>query len=110
VRNILTPFFLLTLMVPLTLMTIGPVGISISQFVASLFVSIYSFNPIIASALMAAAWQVLVIFGVHWGFVTVFINDISVMGHSFLKAASSPSVFAQAGHYLQSCCVPETKN
>ncbi len=67
VRNILTPFFLLTLMVPLTLMTIGPVGITISETVASLFVSIYGFNPIIASALMAAAWQVLVIFGVHWG-------------------------------------------
>ncbi|SCB94498.1 PTS system, beta-glucosides-specific IIC component [Kosakonia oryzendophytica] len=100
VRNILTPFFLLTLMVPLTLMTIGPVGITISETVASLFVSIYSFNPIIASALMAAAWQVLVIFGVHWGFVTVFINDISVMGHSFLKAASSPSVFAQSGALL----------
>lgn len=100
VRNILTPFFLLTLMVPLTLMTIGPIGISISEAVASLFVSIYGFNPIIASALMAAAWQVLVIFGVHWGFVTVFINDISVMGHSFLKAASSPSVFAQSGALL----------
>lgn len=100
VRNILTPFFLLTLMVPLTLMTIGPVGVSVSQAVASLFVSIYGFNPIIASALMAAAWQVLVIFGVHWGFVTVFINDISVMGHSYLKAASSPSVFAQSGALL----------
>ncbi|MFS2224678.1 beta-glucoside-specific PTS transporter subunit IIABC [Pantoea sp. B65] len=100
VRNILTPFFLLTLMVPLTLMTIGPIGVSVSEFIASLFVTIYSVNPIIASALMAAAWQVLVIFGVHWGFVTVFINDISVMGHSYLKAASSPSVFAQSGALL----------
>ncbi|MCS3433557.1 beta-glucoside-specific PTS transporter subunit IIABC [Klebsiella sp. BIGb0407] len=100
VRNILTPFFLLTLMVPLTLMTIGPIGIAASQGVASLFVSIYGFNPIIASALMAASWQVLVIFGVHWGFVTVFINDISVMGRSYLKAASSPSVFAQSGALL----------
>jgi len=100
VRNILTPFFLLTLMVPLTLMTIGPIGIAVSESVASLFVSIYSFNPIIASALMAASWQVLVIFGVHWGFVTVFINDISVMGRSYLKAASSPSVFAQSGALL----------
>ncbi|WP_279028611.1 beta-glucoside-specific PTS transporter subunit IIABC [Gibbsiella quercinecans] len=100
VRNILTPFFLLTLMVPLTLMTIGPIGVSVSEFVASLFVTIYSINPIIASALMAAAWQVLVIFGIHWGFVTVFINDISVMGHSYLKAASSPSVFAQSGALL----------
>lgn len=100
VRNILTPFFLLTLMVPLTLMTIGPVGIFVSEFVASLFVSIYGFNPVIASALMAASWQVLVIFGVHWGFVTVFINDLSVMGHSFLKAAAAPSVFAQSGALL----------
>ena len=100
VRNILTPFFLLTIMVPLTLMTIGPIGIAASQGVASLFVSIYGFNPIIASALMAASWQILVIFGVHWGFVTVFINDISVMGRSYLKAASSPSVFAQSGALL----------
>lgn len=100
VRNILTPFFLLALMVPLTLMTIGPIGISASELIAALFVKIYSFNPIIAGALIAAAWQILVIFGVHWGFVTVFINDISVMGQSYLKAASSPSVFAQSGALL----------
>ncbi|MCV9878790.1 beta-glucoside-specific PTS transporter subunit IIABC [Brenneria izbisi] len=100
VRNILTPFFLLVLMVPLTLMTIGPIGISASELIAALFVKIYSFNPIIAGALIAAAWQILVIFGVHWGFVTVFINDISVMGRSYLKAASSPSVFAQSGALL----------
>ncbi|MFE8153365.1 beta-glucoside-specific PTS transporter subunit IIABC [Brenneria goodwinii] len=100
VRNILTPFFLLALMVPLTLMTIGPIGISASEVIASLFVKIYSFNPILAGALIAAAWQILVIFGVHWGFVTVFINDISVMGQSYLKAASSPSVFAQSGALL----------
>ncbi|RYC47107.1 beta-glucoside-specific PTS transporter subunit IIABC [Pectobacterium zantedeschiae] len=100
VCNILTPFFLLVLMVPLTLMTIGPIGISASKLIASVFVSIYSFNPIIAGALIAAAWQILVIFGVHWGFVTVFINDLSVMGHSYLKAASSPSVFAQSGALL----------
>ncbi|MDY4315701.1 beta-glucoside-specific PTS transporter subunit IIABC [Pectobacterium actinidiae] len=100
VRNILTPFFLLVLMVPLTLMTIGPIGISASKLIASVFVGIYEFNPILAGALMAASWQILVIFGVHWGFVTVFINDLSVMGHSYLKAASSPSVFAQSGALL----------
>ncbi|MBJ9164597.1 PTS glucose transporter subunit IIA [Citrobacter farmeri] len=100
VRNILTPFFILLLMVPLTLMAIGPLGISVSEFIASLFVTIYNFNPIIASALFAAAWQILVIFGVHWGFVTVFINDISVIGRSYLKAATGPSIFAQSGALL----------
>ncbi len=100
VRNILTPCILLVVMVPLTLMTIGPIGISASKLVASVFVTIYEFNPILASALIAAAWQILVIFGVHWGFVSVFINDLSVMGRSFLKASSSPSVFAQSGALL----------
>lgn len=100
VRNILTPFFLLLIMVPLTLISIGPISISISEFVAHLFVSIYHFNPILASALFAALWQVFVIFGVHWGFVTLFINDLSVLGHSYLKAATGPAVFSQSGALL----------
>lgn len=100
VRNILTPFFLLLIMVPLTLISIGPVSITVSEWVAHLFVSIYHFNPILASALFAALWQVFVIFGVHWGFVTLFINDLSVLGHSYLKAATGPAVFSQSGALL----------
>lgn len=100
VRNILTPFFLLLIMVPLTLISIGPISITVSEFVAHLFVSIYHFNPILASALFAALWQVFVIFGVHWGFVTLFINDLSVLGHSYLKAATGPAVFSQSGALL----------
>ncbi|ROP56355.1 PTS system beta-glucoside-specific IIA component (Glc family) /PTS system beta-glucoside-specific IIB component (Glc family) /PTS system beta-glucoside-specific IIC component (Glc family) /PTS system IIA component (Glc family) /PTS system IIB component (Glc family) /PTS system IIC component (Glc family) [Enterobacter sp. BIGb0383] len=100
VRNILTPFFLLLIMVPLTLITIGPISITVSEWVAHLFVSIYHFNPILASALFAALWQVFVIFGVHWGFVTLFINDLSVLGHSYLKAATGPAVFSQSGALL----------
>lgn len=100
VRNILTPFFLLLIMVPLTLITIGPVSITVSEWAAHLFVGIYHFNPIIASALFAAMWQIFVIFGVHWGFVTLFINDFSVLGHSYLKAATGPAVFSQSGALL----------
>ncbi|KAA8994931.1 PTS beta-glucoside transporter subunit IIABC [Affinibrenneria salicis] len=100
VRNILTPFLLLIVMVPLTLMTIGPFGIYASEAAAWSFVKIYGFNPIIASALFAAAWQIMVIFGIHWGFVTLFINDISVLGRSHLKAATGPAVFSQAGAVL----------
>ncbi|NDL62111.1 beta-glucoside-specific PTS transporter subunit IIABC [Acerihabitans arboris] len=100
VRNILTPFILLAVMVPLTLMTVGPLGISFSKIIATAFVTIYGFNPIVASALFAALWQVFVIFGVHWGFVTLFINDLSVLGRSFLKAATGPAVFSQSGALL----------
>ncbi|WLI78889.1 beta-glucoside-specific PTS transporter subunit IIABC [Kosakonia sp. H02] len=100
VRAILTPFLLLTLIVPLTWLAIGPVGVAISKIIASLFAVLYNISPVISCALMAAAWPVLVMFGVHWGFVPLFINDISVMGQSFLKAAAGPSIFALGGALL----------
>lgn len=100
VRSVLTPFILLSIMLPLTLATIGPASIWASNMLAGLFVAIYQFNPIICGGLFAASWQVLVIFGVHWGFAGVFMNDIAVTGRSYLKAATGPAVFAQAGAIL----------
>jgi len=108
VRNVILPFILLLVMVPLTLLTIGPVGVFASEAVASVFVKIFSFNPIIASALFAAGWQVFVIFGMHWAFTPVIINEISVLGKSTLKAATVPAVFAQAGAVL--AVLLKTKN
>jgi len=100
VRNIITPFLLLVIMVPLTLVTLGPVGIYSSEAAAGVFVAVFSYNPIIASALFAAMWQVFVIFGMHWAFTPVIINDITVLGRSTLKASTVPAVFAQAGAVL----------
>lgn len=100
VRSIITPFLLLVIMVPLTLITLGPVGIYTSEAAAGVFVAIFSYNPIIASALFAALWQVFVIFGMHWAFTPVIINDITVLGRSTLKASTVPAVFAQAGAVL----------
>ncbi|MBA8867099.1 PTS system beta-glucosides-specific IIC component [Pantoea agglomerans] len=100
VRNVILPFILLLVMVPLTLLTIGPVGVFVSEAVAALFVKIFSFNPVIASALFAAGWQVFVIFGMHWAFTPVIINEISLLGKSTLKAATVPAVFAQSGAVL----------
>ncbi|SFN24803.1 PTS system beta-glucoside-specific IIA component, Glc family /PTS system beta-glucoside-specific IIB component, Glc family /PTS system beta-glucoside-specific IIC component, Glc family /PTS system IIA component, Glc family /PTS system IIB component, Glc family /PTS system IIC component, Glc family [Izhakiella capsodis] len=100
VRNVLTPFILLCIMVPLTLATIGPVSTLASEMLAAIFVSIYQFSPAISSGLFAACWQVLVIFGIHWGFAALFMNDIAVTGRSYLKAATAPAIFSQAGAIL----------
>ena len=108
VRSIVTPFLLLIIVVPLTLVTIGPIGIYTSEFAASIFVAVFSFNAILAGALIAAVWQILVIFGMHWAFTPVIINDITTVGRSPLKAATVPAVFAQAGAVL--AVMLKTKN
>ncbi|WP_347306112.1 beta-glucoside-specific PTS transporter subunit IIABC [Corynebacterium sp. SA-MJD20WY100] len=100
VRNFLTPMLTLAIMVPLTLATLGPAGVWIGDILAFFLSGAYDFSPIIAGALIAALWQIMVIFGVHWGIVPVFINNVAVNGVDPLKAACFPSVLSQAGAAL----------
>lgn len=93
-RAIVTPCFLLFIIVPLIVLLLFPVGVSISQAISALFSALYNFSPIFTCALMAAAWPLLLMFGLHQAFIVLFINDISVMEQSFLLAACGPAIFA----------------
>jgi len=46
---------------------------------------------------MGAFWQVFVIFGVHWGFIPVMIQDLSTQGYSLITGPLFAAVLAQAG-------------
>ena len=44
---------------------------------------------------MGARWRVFVIFGVHWGFVPVMIQDLPTQGYSWLTGPLFAAVLAQ---------------
>ncbi|WP_057829820.1 beta-glucoside-specific PTS transporter subunit IIABC [Liquorilactobacillus cacaonum] len=100
VRNIFTPLFSLMIMVPLTLIVVGPIGSGISNILAEAVSGLYNFAPIIAGIVMGAFWQVFVIFGVHWTFVPVMMNNIAKMGYDPLLPILSAAVLSQAGAAL----------
>lgn len=97
IRNFIVPMFVLAIMVPLTLATLGPAGVWLGNGLAAILQAAYDFSPVLSGILIAMLWQVMVIFGVHWGIVPVFINNISINGFDPLKAACFPAVLAQAG-------------
>ncbi|MEZ0066225.1 PTS system beta-glucosides-specific IIC component [Streptacidiphilus sp. MAP12-20] len=97
VRNFLTPMLTLALVVPLTLLTIGPLADYAGKGVSSGVTWVFGLSPIIGGALLGGFWQVLVISGVHWGVVPVMINDLSTQGHSVLSGPLISSVLAQVG-------------
>ncbi|MDO4927819.1 MAG: beta-glucoside-specific PTS transporter subunit IIABC [Corynebacterium sp.] len=97
VRTFFTPLFALMIIVPLTLITLGPAGVYIGEALATVLQISYDATPVIASALIAMLWQVMVIFGVHWGIVPVFMNNFTVHGFDPLMAACFPAVLSQAG-------------
>lgn len=97
VKNFVTPLILLAVMVPVTLIVFGPFGVYTGNLIADALVSAFRFSPLLAGAVLGACWQLLVIFGVHWGLVPVFINNIAVHGRDGIKPAAAASVFAQTG-------------
>ncbi len=96
-RNFLTPLFTVAIIVPLTFLVIGPLsdwaGTGLSNGVNAL----WDLSPFLGGAILGALWQVFVIFGVHWGFVPVMLQDLSTQGYSLLTGPLFAAVLAQSG-------------
>lgn len=73
IKLFVVPFITLVVMVPLTYLVIGP----------------------IATILIGAFWQVLVIFGLHWGIVPLALINYSNLGYDFILSSYFCVSFAQ---------------
>lgn len=76
VRNLFTPMFTIAIMVPLTLLAFGPVGNAIGGAIGGVYNTLYGLSPIIAGIVVGGLWEVLVIFGVHWGITLLLLLEI----------------------------------
>ncbi|EMX1232038.1 PTS glucose transporter subunit IIA [Listeria monocytogenes] len=97
---IFVPLLLLLIVVPVSLIIIGPVSTYASQLLAKGALGLYSLSPMIAGFFLAGIWQVAVMFGLHWAFIPIFINNISVLGYDPINAMLYCTVFAQTGAVL----------
>ncbi|MEB8407547.1 beta-glucoside-specific PTS transporter subunit IIABC [Enterococcus faecium] len=100
IRNLLTPFICIIVMVPITLLVVGPIADYASQLIAAGYLAVYNFSPVLSGAVIGGFWQVLVIFGLHWGLVPVMTNNLSFYGRDTLGPACMTAVAAQAGAVL----------
>ncbi|MCM2981665.1 PTS transporter subunit EIIC [Niallia circulans] len=97
VQLFLTPFVTLIITVPLTFLVIGPIMTYISDILATSTQAIYGFSPIITGIILGAFWQLVVIFGLHYAFIPILINNITNMGEDPINAILNVTVFALAG-------------
>ena len=61
---------------------------------------VYHASPLVAGALLGAFWQVLVIFGLHWGIIPIGFNNLAVHGIDPILALIFAASFAQIGAVL----------
>lgn len=100
IKNIFTPLCSLIIMVPATYLAIGPVATYVSKLLAGGYTAMVGFNPMIAGFILGLLWPAIVMFGLHWGFAPIVINNISQYGRDTLFTITGPNNFAQAGATL----------
>ncbi|AST96822.1 PTS system, beta-glucoside-specific enzyme II, ABC component [Niallia circulans] len=100
VKTFLVPFFTLLVVVPLTFMIIGPIATWASQLLGQGTIFVYELSPTIAGLVLGAFWQVIVIFGLHWGLVPIAINNLVSTGSDPILAMIFAASFAQIGAVL----------
>ena len=100
VKTFLVPFCTLLLVAPITLIVIGPIATWAGKLLGELTLNIYNLSPIVASVFMGGLWQVFVIFGLHWGFIPIAINNFTVFGSDPILAGVFGASFAQTGAVL----------
>lgn len=100
IRNFTKPLISLFVMVPLVLILIGPISTYAAQGLAGGITYLFNLAPWLGGALMGGLWQILVIFGLHWGLVPIFVNDLTTVGHSLLAGPAIAAVLAQGASTL----------
>lgn len=99
-KTFMTPLLSLLIMVPATYLVIGPVADTVGKALASGYTSLVGFNPVIAGGILGLIWPAAVMFGVHWGFVPIVMNNIAEYGRDTLFTITGPNNMAQAGATL----------
>lgn len=110
VYSFMTPFLLLAVMVPLTLIVVGPILTVVQNTLASVFSFVYSISPVVMGIVVGAFWNILVMFGVHWSVIPICLNNIKVLGYDNILPMVGPANFCLAGSALGAFLRTKNKN
>lgn len=100
IRPLFVPFFSLVLMVPLTILVIGPITTMGAVGIANGYNFLAENAPMLAGAIIGGLWQVIVIFGVHWGVTPMVLANFDLYGRDSFQAYQTIAVIAQVGAVL----------
>lgn len=100
VNSFLTPFFTIIIAVPIALMVVGPVATWAASLIGVFFTWLQGVSPLVFGALLASSWQLLVIFGLHWGIIPISYLLLAETGLNPLGPLMQISTFGILGVLL----------
>ena len=95
-RALVTPLICTVIMVPATILVIGPISDMVANGIATGYNFLYNAVPALAAIVIGGFWEVAVIFGVHWGVTPMVMANFDNFGCDSFQAVQTCAVVAQA--------------
>ena len=96
IKALVTPLICTVIMVPATILIIGPLSDMLASAIATGYNFLYTNVPALAAIIIGGFWQVAVIFGVHWGVTPMILANFANNGCDSFQAVQTCAVVAQA--------------
>lgn len=100
VRKAFLNCFVLAVTVPVSLIVIGPIISMGCTAVGNAVTALFEVSGVVTSAVLGLFWQILVMFGLHWGLLPVAMNNLSVNGYDYIFPVASVAAYATGGAVL----------
>ncbi len=110
IKGVIVPSFTLLIIVPLTFLVIGPISTWLSSMLSTISMGIYNLSPVIAGLFIGGAWQILILFGLHWGFIPIAMNNIGNLGYDSVVMLGQFVPFTTSGVLLAILFKTRNKN
>lgn len=98
IKTFIVPVLVLAIMVPVTYIVVGPVTSLLASAIGIGFNAILNLpvvGGLLAGIALGALWQILVIFGLHWGLIPLMMVNIGNMGYDVILPLAFSASFAQ---------------
>lgn len=96
-RLVVLPAVSLIIMVPATMLVIGPLGVYAGEGIAFVVNWLIARSNVLAGILVGGGWSVLVSMGIHWAVNPIMINNIASNGFDYICPATFACNFAVIG-------------
>lgn len=97
---VFVPMISFAVMIPLTLIVIGPITYNVSNWIAKLINGLIESSPLLAGALVGGGWNALVSVGLHWAVNPIMIQNIATQGYDYIVPFTFATNFAMMGAAL----------
>lgn len=94
---VFTPLLTMIIAYPVALIVIGPITYYAGVYMADAYQWLFDLAPALAGGLLGLVWPILIVFGLHWGFVPIAVQQISTSGANTFDPITIGSNFATMG-------------